>query len=252
MPETPTILILGGTGDARRLADALVERFADARIITSLAGRTTNPRLPKGEIREGGFGGADGLADYLKTENVDLLIDATHPYAATITAHAARAAVTANVRRIALVRPAWTARPGDRWTHVPDMAGAVWEISRASDACLITTGIQDLSAFAPIVTTKLYVRLIEAPTEPLPLPDAEIVIGRPPYKVDEERVLMQMLGIDLLVTKNAGGDGTRAKIDAARDLGIPVIMIDRPAPPPGETVASVEEAVAWVEGQLAG
>jgi precorrin-6A/cobalt-precorrin-6A reductase len=251
MPEQQTILILGGTGEARTLADKLVETYPKTRIITSLAGRTSSPRLPGGEIREGGFGGADGLATYLINENVDLMIDATHPYAAQISAHAADAVRQTGVPPLALVRAPWSEQPGDRWIRVPDMAAAVQEISRKSDVCLITTGVKDLEAFASIVTTKLFVRLIEQPAGALPLPDAEVVIGKPPYKLDEERALMQLLGIDLLVTKNAGGDGTRGKIDAARDLGIEVIMIDRPAMPDVETVGTVDAALTWIAGKLA-
>lgn len=241
-----TVVILGGTADARRLADTLVDDHGDGlRVITSLAGRTKNPRLPKGEVREGGFGGAGGLTDYLKEVGADLLIDATHPYAAQISAHAAEAADAAGTPRLHLDRPAWVEQEGDRWVHVKDIGAAVREISRKSDACLITTGVNGLDAFTPIVTTKLFVRLIEKP-ETLPLRDAEVVIGTPPYKKDDEVALMQILGIDLMVTKNAGGDATYAKIEAARTLGIEVIMIDRPALPPGEAVASVDEATERV------
>ncbi len=246
MPDIKSILILGGTGDARTLADTLVAAHPGARVITSLAGRTSSPRLPAGETRDGGFGGTDGLATYIKDENIDLLIDATHPYAAQISAQAGEAAKATGVLHLALVRAPWTTQPGDRWINVPDIAAAVREISRKSDACLITTGIKDLEAFSRIVTTKLFVRLIEQPPGQLPLANAEVVIGKPPYKLDEERALMQLLGIDLIVTKNAGGDGTRAKIDAARDLGIEVIMIDRPAMPDVETVEDVDAAMEWV------
>ncbi len=238
-----TVVILGGTAEARRLADTLVEDHGDRlRVITSLAGRTKNPRLPKGEVREGGFGGAKGLADYLKEVSADLLIDATHPYAARITAHAAEATEATGVPRLLLDRPAWQEREGDRWIHVKDIDAAVQEISRKSDACLITTGINDLGAFTPIVTTKLFVRLIEKP-ETLPLRGAEVVIGTPPYKKNEEIALMQLLGIDLMVTKNAGGASTYAKIEAARTLGIEVIMIDRPPLPAGDTVNNVDDAI---------
>ncbi|MBO6518465.1 MAG: cobalt-precorrin-6A reductase [Rhodospirillales bacterium] len=237
-----TVVILGGTAEARRLADALVdERGERLRVITSLAGRTKNPKYPKGEIREGGFGGADGLAAYLEDVSAGLLIDATHPYAAQISRHAAEAAVEKGVPRLLLNRPAWDAQDGDHWIHVKSVGEAVQEISRKSDACLITTGVNDLVAFTPIITTKLFVRLIEKP-ESLPLQDAEIVIGSPPYRKDDEVALMRMLGIDLMVTKNAGGDATYAKIEAARTLGIEVIMIDRPPLPDGETVTSVDEA----------
>jgi len=239
-----TVVILGGTADARRLADALVETYGDTvRAITSLAGRTKNPKRPKGEIRDGGFGGADGLAAYLQDVGADLLIDATHPYAAQISAHAAAAAETASVPRLLLDRPAWEATPDDRWVHVADIDAAVREISRRSDACLITTGINDLAAFAPIATTKLFVRLIEAPETPLALANAEVVIGTPPYKKDDEIALMRLLGIDLLVTKNAGGAGTYAKIEAARALGIEVVMIDRPPLPESEIVTTADAAL---------
>ncbi|MGJ3261236.1 MAG: cobalt-precorrin-6A reductase [Rhodospirillales bacterium] len=237
-----TVVILGGTAEARRLADTLIDAHGERlRVITSLAGRTRKPRLPKGEVREGGFGGTAGLADYLKDIGADLLIDATHPYAAQISAHAAEAADSTGVPRLLLDRPAWQEQESDRWVHVKDIDAAVQEISRKSDACLITTGINGLGAFTPIVTTKLFVRLIEKP-ETLPLRDAEVVIGTPPYRKSDEIALMQLLGIDLMVTKNAGGTATYAKIEAARTLGIEVIMIDRPPLPPGDVVTSVDEA----------
>jgi len=239
-----TVIILGGTAEARQLADHLAEAHGGRlRVITSLAGRTKNPKLPKGEIRDGGFGGIEGLAAYLTDIGADLLIDAPHHYEAQITAHATAAAARASVPRLLLDRPAWTAQSGDRWRNVADIDAAVREISRESDACLITTGVNDLAAFAPIVTTKLFVRLIEKPQTPLSLPDAEIVIGTPPYKRDDEIALMRLLGIDLMVTKNAGGAATYAKIEAARALGIDVIMIDRPPLPESDVVSSVKDAI---------
>lgn len=251
MSARKCVLILGGTTEARRLADALVERYCDRlRVITSLAGRTSAPRHPLGEVRDGGFGGADGLAAYLKDIGVDLLIDATHPYAAQISKHAATAAGQTGTPRLMLNRPAWVETPADRWVHVADIKAAVGEISRRSDACLITTGINDLAVFAPIVTTKLFVRLIEPPRAPLPLAGAEVVIGKPPYKLDEEVALFRLLGIDLLVSKNAGGAGTGAKIEAARKLGIEVIMIDRPPLPDGDTVPDVDAALAEIGMRL--
>lgn len=241
-----TVVILGGTAEARKLADTLVEtNGARLRVITSLAGRTKKPKLPKGEIRDGGFGGADGLATYLSDIGCDLLIDATHPYAAQISRHAAEAADAADVPRLLLNRPAWAEQQEDDWTHVKDIDDAADRITRQSKACLITTGVNDLAAFSGIVTTKLFVRLIEKP-EKLPLDRAEIVIGSPPYKVSDETALMQMLGIDLMVTKNAGGSGTYAKIEAARALGIGVIMIDRPPLPDSDTVETVDDALARI------
>ncbi|MBO6947392.1 MAG: cobalt-precorrin-6A reductase [Rhodospirillales bacterium] len=243
MPDK-TVVILGGTAEARLLADALVENDGERlRVITSLAGRTKNPKLPKGEVRDGGFGGADGLATHLSETGCDLLIDATHPYAAQITRHAAEAANKANLPRLLLNRPAWVEQEDDNWTHVKDIAAAADAITRQSRACLITTGVNDLAAFSGIVTTKLFVRLIEKP-EKLPLDHVEVVIGSPPYKTSDETALMQLLGIDLIVTKNAGGSGTYAKIEAARALGIGVIMIDRPPLPQSDTVETVEDALA--------
>ncbi len=245
---TKKVVILGGTTEARKLANLLVETYGNALcVVSSLAGRTTNPRLPKGGIREGGFGGVEGLTTYLRDVKPDLLIDATHPYAAQISAHAVEAAKTTNTPHIMLLRPAWVEEDSDHWVHVPDITTAVQEISRRSDACLITTGINDVAAFTPIITTKLFVRLIEAPKNPLPIPDAEIIIGTPPYKKDDEVALFRLLGIDLIVSKNAGGDGTVAKIQAARTLGIKVIMIDRPAMPDCVMVGSVEDAFAHAQ-----
>tara|TARA_R110000868_G_scaffold143571_3_gene361855 strand:- start:14163 stop:14924 length:762 start_codon:yes stop_codon:yes gene_type:complete len=251
MPKR-TVMILGGTTEARALADQLVEVHGDdLRVITSLAGRTSSPTLPKGEVREGGFGGADGMAAYMRDNGIDMLVDATHPFAAQISKHAAEAAAATGTPQLMLVRPAWVQKPGDRWIHVANMDEAAAQISRRSDACLITTGINDLDAFIPIVTTKLFVRLIEKPSKPIVLQDAEIIIGTPPYKKDDEVALLQMMGIDLMVTKNAGGIATYAKIEAARQLGIEVIMIDRPPLPKGDRVEDVAGALAAVKRTLA-
>lgn len=248
---TKSVVILGGTTEARKLANLLVETYGNALcVVTSLAGRTANPRLPKGGIREGGFGGVDGLTTYLRDVKPDLLVDATHPYAAQISTHAVEAAIQTETPHVMLSRPAWTEEDGDRWVHVPDITTAVHEISRRSDACLVTTGINNIAAFAPIITTKLFVRLIEAPKKPLPIPDAEIVIGTPPYKKDDEIALFRLLGIDLIISKNAGGGGTVAKIQAARALGIEVIMVDRPSMPDCVTVTSVKDAFMHAQKTL--
>ena len=245
------VVILGGTTEARELANTLVDTYGDTlQVITSLAGRTKNPRLPKGGIREGGFGGVDGLKTYLNTKKPDLLIDATHPYAAQISAHAVGATRETGTAHILLSRPPWCEEDGDRWVHVADIHEAVHEISRRSDACLITTGINDIAAFAPIMTTKLFIRLIETPNDPLPVQDMEIIIGKPPYKKDEEIALYRLLGIDLIISKNAGGAGTVAKIQAARALGIEVIMIDRPATPDCATMHSVDDVLEHVRQSL--
>jgi len=245
------IVILGGTTEARKLANLLVDTYGKTLcVVTSLAGRTANPRLPKSGIREGGFGGVDGLITYLRNVKPDLLIDATHPYAAEISAHAVEATHATDTPHIMLSRPPWQKEDNDRWVHVSDINEAVHEISRRSDACLVTTGINDIAEFTPIITTKLFVRLIEPPKKPLPIQEAKIIIGTPPYKKDDEIALYRLLGIDLMVSKNAGGDGTVAKIQAARALGIEVIMIDRPAMPECLTVSSIEDAFKHTQKTL--
>lgn len=248
MPES--LLILGGTGDARQLADKLVDTFGDnLRVITSLAGRTTSPRQPKGDIREGGFGGAEGLATYLQETQIDAIIDATHPYAAQISKHGIEASQSVGIPHVLLDRPAWVSEPDDKWTHVPDMTGAADALETANTA-MITTGIQNLDAFKHVHGPKMLVRLLEHPKTDLPIKDAKIVIGRPPYGLNDEVTLFKLLGVDTLVTKNAGGDATRAKIDAARALGLRVIMIDRPPMPHTKTVSSVDDAIAWLASEL--
>jgi len=250
MPKT--VLILGGTGDARRLADSLVQKHGiHFRVISSLAGRTSSPRQPRGEIREGGFGGAEGLAKYLNDTAVDVLVDATHPYAAQISEHAIKAASKAGIPHLLLARPEWIAEPSDNWIHVSTMTDAADALSNTAKIALITTGIQNLDAFANVQGPKLLVRLLEQPQSPLLIDNAEIVIGRPPYTLDGELALLKLMRVDTLVTKNAGGDATVAKIDAARQLGVRVIMIDRP-PLPLETriVDNISQAQTWISQEL--
>ncbi len=255
MPPSPrkprkTVLILGGTAEARKLAGALVAAHGDAlRVVTSLAGATREPRKPAGETRIGGFGGADGLADYLRAEKVSLLIDATHPFAAQISAHAAAAAEATNVPLLALVRPAWTPARGDKWIDVPDVQAAAREVAARAKTCLLTTGIKDLAAFASISNVRLIARVME-PSDDAAFPGIEPIVGRPPYSLAAETALFRDLGIDTLVSKNAGGGATRAKLDAARDLGLEVIMISRPTMPARDEVASIEDALAAVRDRL--
>ncbi len=248
MPKS--VLILGGTGDARHLADKLVDTFGDdLRVITSLAGRTTSPRQPKGEIREGGFGGAEGLAKYLEETKINAVIDATHPYAAQISRHGVEASNSVGIPLVLLDRPVWAQDPDDNWTHVPDIKVAA-DALESANTVLITNGIQNLDAFKHVHGPKILVRLLEHPKTELPIKDAEIVIGRPPYNLNDEVTLFKLLGVDTLVTKNAGGDATRAKIDAARALGIRVVVIDRPNTPTANTVTNIDDAVSWVAKEL--
>lgn len=246
-----TVLILGGTAEGRRLADALMATHGQyLRVVSSLAGATKDPRMPAGEVRVGGFGGADGLAGYLETERIDLVVDATHPFAATISTHAIEASARTDIPLIAVVRPAWTPVSGDRWISVPDIKAAAREVSARSDVTLLTTGVKELAAFAGVTGVKLIVRLMAYGEPEIPLPDAQVIVGKPPYTLADEIVLYRELGIDTLVSKNAGGDATRAKLDAARELGIPVIMIERPKLPPRDEVASVDAALAAIEARL--
>jgi len=247
-----TVLILGGTGDARRLADNLVEQHGESlRVITSLAGRTTSPRQPSGEIREGGFGGTEGLAKYLNDSPVDMLVDATHPYAAQISEHATNAASMAGVPHLLFMRPEWSEQASDDWMHVTSMTAAADALSVSAQIALITTGIQNLDAFTDVQGPKLLVRLLEQPKSPLPFENSEIIIGRPPYTLDGELALFKLMGIDTLVTKNAGGDATVAKVDATRQLGVRVIMIDRPPlPQDARIVDDITQAQTWISREL--
>jgi precorrin-6A/cobalt-precorrin-6A reductase len=237
------VLILGGTAQARALAAELHGRDG-CRVVSSLAGRTSRPTLPEGEVRVGGFGGAEGLADYLRAEAIDVLVDATHPFAQDISAHAAQAAEATGVRLIALRRASWSRQPGDRWIHVPDIEGAAREAAATRDGgCVfVTTGAGGLAAYAADVRHPYLIRTVDPPTEALP-PRRTIVLDRGPYAVEGETALMDEHEVCVLVTKNSGGELTKAKLTAARQRGIPVIMVDPPAPAAGvvsvETVAQV-------------
>jgi precorrin-6A/cobalt-precorrin-6A reductase len=234
------ILILGGTGEARELAAELVAAGAD--VISSLAGRVSRPRLPEGRVRIGGFGGADGLAAYLWAERITDLVDATHPFAQTITANAARAAAEAGVPRLVLRRPGWTVEPS--WETVPDIQAAAAAIRNwPGEAVFLTTGRRDLAAFAADDRHQFLVRTVDPPDGPVP-PRMTLLLDRGPYTVAGESALMKQHGIGLLVTKNSGGAMTAAKLTAARDLGVQVVMVARPPLPPGSTVATtVHEAL---------
>jgi len=227
------ILVLGGTAEARALATALHAR-GDV-VTTSLAGRTRHPRLPAGEVRTGGFGGIEGLAAALR--DVDVLVDATHPFAATMTAHAHAAATRTGTPLVVLRRPGWTAGPGDDWRRVATLEEAA---ARCTGRVLLAIGRQGVEAFLDADAWFL-VRAIEPPAV-LP-PRAELLLARGPFALDDERALLARHGIDLVVAKDSGG-ATDAKLVVARERGIPVVMIDRPPLPDGvDVVATVEEAL---------
>jgi precorrin-6A/cobalt-precorrin-6A reductase len=246
---TTRVLLLGGTAEARELAAALVGR-PDTVVVSSLAGRVANPRLPVGEVRIGGFGGVDGLTRWLVMHRVDALIDATHPYAQRIRSSAVRAAEATGVPHLRLERPGWTSGPGDRWHRVPHLAAAAELTPRLGGRAFVTTGRQGLDAFLPLRDTWLLVRVVDEPRTPLP-GNVSVISDRGPYHVAAETALMAAHRIDVLVTKDSGGSYTRAKLTAARDLGLPVVMVDRPAAVavPAK-VTETGAAVAWLESAL--
>lgn len=247
----PRLLILGGTAEALALAREAAARFgAGLEVITSLAGRTARPRRPAGAVRTGGFGGAQGLAAYLESEGISLVVDATHPFAAEISKSARRACDILDVPRLTLRRPPWPRRPGDRWVEVADMDAAAQRLPALGRRAFLTVGAASLEAFADMAGVWFLVRLIEPPAGPLPLRDYELVLGRGPFAVDDERRLMRGQGIDALVSKESGGSATEPKIAAARELGIPVVMVRRPAAEPGETAADVGQALDWIAARL--
>jgi precorrin-6A/cobalt-precorrin-6A reductase len=243
------ILILGGTGEARELAAELLA--ADVDILSSLAGRVRQPRLPDGPVRVGGFGGAAGLAEFLRAERITAMIDATHPFAGTITASAAQAAAQVGVSLLVLRRPEWEAAPS--WDLVADIGAAAAAVRTwPGESVFLTTGRRDLDVFAADHRHRFLVRAVDPLDGPIP-PRMTLVLGRGPYTVAGESALMREHGVGLLVTKNSGGPMTAAKLDAARDLGVQVLMVRRPPLPAGTVaVATVAEAVRWVSSGNAG
>jgi precorrin-6A/cobalt-precorrin-6A reductase len=242
------ILILGGTGEARALAAELVSQGTD--VISSLAGRVRQPRLPEGQVRIGGFGGADGLAAFLGEEGITHLVDATHPFAGTITVNAARAADMTGVPRLVLRRPGWDSDPS--WASVADIREAAAAVRDwPGESVFLTTGRRDLDAFADDGTHRFLVRTVDPPDGTVP-PRMTLILDRGPYTVEGESRLMRDHGIGLLVTKNSGGPMTSAKLSAARNLGVRVVMVQRPPLPRGSVaVPTVAEAMCWIRDSSA-
>ena len=236
------VLLLGGTAEARRLAEALTAEGVE--VLSSLAGRTADPLLPPGEVRIGGFGGAEGLAQWLRGHPVRAVVDATHPFATAITLHAVRAAAETGTPLLRLQRPGWRERPGDDWRWVDSLEEAAEAVAGFAHVFL-TTGRMGLGAFAGL-TQEVLVRSVDPPEPPLP-PRTTVVLERGPFTVDDELALMREHGVDVVVTKDSGSHLTEAKLTASRELGIPVVVVRRPPLPAGVPVVStVEEALAWV------
>lgn len=238
-----TVLILGGTGEARQLAAALVA--AETPVISSLAGRVTQPRLPPGAARVGGFGGSDELTHWIVGRRITAVIDATHPFATRISAAAAEACLRAGVPLIRLERPGWLARPGDRWHRVRDITEAAAVLPDIGRRVLLTLGRQHVAAFAYIRDAWFLIRSIDPPAPPLP-PRHELLTDRGPFTLDGELSLIDRRSLDLVVTRDSGGELTAAKLDAARERDMPVLMIDRPPGSAVMTVHTVADAAAWV------
>ncbi|MEV0620095.1 cobalt-precorrin-6A reductase [Nonomuraea sp. NPDC050404] len=240
------VLILGGTAEARALAAALAED-PGLHVVSSLAGRVSNPRLPVGQVREGGFGGAEGLAAWLVEERIDALVDATHPFAERMTASAVAASSATGVPLLVLRRPGWRAGEGDSWQRVDSLQAAVTLLAaRDRQRVFLTTGRRSLPLFASLPDVWLLARSVDPPEPPVP-PNAHVLLARGPYTVEGERALIREHHLNVLVTKDSGGTMTAAKLVAARELGLPVIMVNRPPLPPGaHLVDAVEAAVAWV------
>ncbi|SEB01690.1 cobalt-precorrin-6A reductase [Rubrimonas cliftonensis] len=240
----PRLLILGGTTEATTLAQAVAAAGLDG--VVSLAGRVARPARQPLPVRVGGFGGVEGLAGHLRDGGFTHLVDATHPFAARMSANAVAASVASGVPLAALVRPPWAPEPGDCWTRVPDIAAAAAALVGAPRRVMLAIGRMHLAVFAAQPQHFYLLRLVDAPETPPPFPDCAAIIDRGPFTEAGDRALMRAHRIDLVVSKNAGGGGARAKIDAARALGLPVVMIDRPAPPPRREFQTPGQVLDWV------
>ncbi|MCA3573966.1 MAG: cobalt-precorrin-6A reductase, partial [Aestuariivirga sp.] len=240
------ILILGGTREARELASLLT---AEGRsVVTSLAGVTRTPALPPGEVRTGGFGGAGGLLSYLRREAIALVVDATHPFAARMSANAHEASAAAGVPLLRLERPPWQPGPGDRWTPAETVAAAAAALPPGARV-LLTIGRKEVAPFFAKGDLGGIARMIEETAEPLP-PNWSLLMERPPFSVAYERKLLVDNALAWLVTKNAGGGETEAKLVAARELGLPVIMVARPPKPRAVIQASAGEMAVAIRRLL--
>ena len=249
------VLILGGTGEARRLATALCAESAAGlagasggalSVVSSLAGRVRNPVLPPGEVRIGGFGGVPGLRDYLRAESITAVVDATHPFAATMSASAATATGGLGIPLLVLRRPGWTRGEGDRWYRVPTLAAAAEALPGLGRRVFLSTGRGGLAAFAGLDEHWFLVRSVDPPEPPAPH-RMHSLLARGPFTLEGERALLREHRIDVLVTKDSGGEQTGAKLVAARELGIPVVIQSRPEVPAGVPVSdTVAGALRWL------
>jgi precorrin-6A/cobalt-precorrin-6A reductase len=243
------ILILGGTAEARALAQAVAGR-GEYETTVSLAGRTAEPLPQAAPMRSGGFGGAEGLARYLNDNHIDVLIDATHPFAAAISANAVRAAESANVKLVALRRPPWEKVPGDTWIEVENVEQAVKALGETPRRVFLALGRNELQPFAGAPQHSYLVRSVDPVDPPLAVPDATYIAARGPFSEAEDRDLLARHAIEAIVAKNSGGDATYSKIAAARALGLPVVMLKRPALPDAASVTTVKQVLDLLDHAL--
>lgn len=243
MSEHRKIAILGGTRDARTLAYKLYEAGHD--VITSLAGRTTTPEEISGRVRIGHFGGEEGLADWLKEEGIDCMIDATHPFSAKMTSNAHWAGKSVDCPVIHLQRKSWQQQDGDNWVRVSSYEEAAHAIP-VNSRVFLSVGRQPISHFAHRRDIYAIMRMIDAPSAECPLPAGDVLLARPGKTASQEEELFRQYGITCLVSKFSGGASAYPKIEAARHLKIPVIIIERPQADIGETADSLEAVIKWV------
>jgi precorrin-6A/cobalt-precorrin-6A reductase len=246
------ILVLGGTTEASAFARESARR-PDFAATLSLAGRTEAPADRSVPTRIGGFGGVDGLIRWLADNAIEAIVDATHPFAAEMTRHAAAAAAATGLPLIGLRRPGWPRRPGDRWVEVPDLDAAAAAIGETPKRVLVTLVRRGLAGFEAAPHHHYVIRTIDHPGDLDGLPDHSLILDPGPFDLDGERNLMTIARIEVLVTGNCGGAASRPQIEAARDLGLPVVMVAPPPPPPGMPVtASIAEVFAFLESHRRG
>ncbi|MCP3381930.1 cobalt-precorrin-6A reductase [Bradyrhizobium sp. CCGUVB4N] len=237
-------LILGGIADASLLAAEIARAGIDA--VYSYGGRTRVPADQPLPTRIGGFGGVSGLVDYIRREAITHVIDATHPFAAEMSRNAVEACANTGTPLIALERAPWTSVPGDKWIETEDVNAAAATLPEAPAHVFLAIGRQHIAPFAAKTQHAYTLRFVDPPEAPLPF-TADVLVSRGPFTLDGELAMMRARGINWIVARNSGGDGARAKIDAARRLGLPVIMISRPTLPKRLRVESVVEVMQWLD-----
>jgi precorrin-6A/cobalt-precorrin-6A reductase len=239
------VLVLGGTLEASALARALAER--GERAVLSYAGRVAQPKAQPIAVRVGGFGGVNGLVRHLREEQVTHVVDATHPFAARMSANAVAACAECGLPLLALTRPGWQAGPGDRWQPVPDLPAAVAALSGPPRRVMLALGRMHLSAFAAQPQHHYILRLVDLPELRPPLPQHTVIVSRGPFDLNGDIALLRAQRVDVLVCKNAGGTGAEAKLHAARELQLPIVMVARPPLPARQEATRVAEVLQWLE-----